>query len=398
MRILHVIPSLSPKQGGPSFALPLIARSLVASGVSVDVATTDDDGLGHRIESLKDSWVERDGYRLRYFPKQTEFYKCSWPFRKWMKGHIRDYDLVHVHAVFSFTSNCASRQARRRKVPYIIRPLGVLNRWGMENRRRWIKSLSFRLIEEPLLRDAAAIHYTSHAEQREAEQTGVQARSAMIPLGIDIDQFAKLPSPELFYVRCPQAAGREVVLFLSRIDPKKGLDLLLPAFAQVKQEHPQALLVIAGNGEAGYVESLQKEADRLGLRDDVLWPGFLGGIDKLSAFAAATVYVLPSHSENFGIALVEALAAGLPCVTTTGVAASEELAEHGAGIVVAAESSAIARALVQLLHDEARRLSVATNAQRFARERFSMLAMGTGLKRLYSELLQAKQLETANNS
>ncbi len=302
-------------------------------------------------------------------------------------AHVRDYDLVHVHAVFSFTSNCAARQAGGHGVPYVIRPLGVLNRWGIENRRRLIKSLSFRFIEQPLLRNAAAMHYTSYAEQREAEHTGVRTRSAMIPLGIDIDQFAKLPSPELFYVRCPQAIKRKIVLFLSRIDPKKGLDLLLPAFVRVKREHSRALLVIAGSGEAGYVQSLQKEADRLGLGNDVLWPGYLGGLDKLSAFAAATVYVLPSYSENFGIALVEALAAGLPCVTTEGVAVAEEVISAEAGLVVNPETNAIAGALNRLLGDSQLQERFSRNGRHLAGERFSSGAMGQSLTHLYEQVV-----------
>ncbi len=384
MHILHVIPSLSPKHGGPSVALPLMARSLVQSGVQVDVATTDDDGPGGRLSVPLGERVERDGYGVFYFRKQTEFYKVSLPFPSWMRRHVREYDLVHIHALFSFTSSAAARAARRAGVPYIIRPLGVLNRWGMENRRRLLKSFSFRFLEQPILQHAAAMHYTARAEQLEAEQCGATAPAAVIPLGLELADFAVLPSPELFLRRCPQAVGRPVVLFLSRIDPKKGIDLLLPAFAQVKLRHPQALLVLAGSGRDEYVRSLQQEAARLGLAGDVAWPGFLAGADKLSALAAATVYVLPSYSENFGIALVEALAAGVPCLTTEGVAVSEDLRERDAGLVVAPQVAPLAAALDQLLSDAALRAQLGVSGRRLAQERFSLLVMGAALKKLYS--------------
>ena len=386
MRVLHVIPSLSPRHGGPSVALPLIARSLVKGGVIVDVATTDDDGPGGRFDVLLGRREERDGFGVFHFGNQTEFYKVSLPFRSWVRRHAAEYDVVHIHALFSHTSIAAARAARRCGVPYVIRPLGVLNRWGMQNRRRWLKSLSFRFIEQPILRHAAAMHYTSRAEEREAAQSGATAPAAVIPLGIDLGQFERLPDAGLFLRRFPRAAGRTLVFFLSRLDEKKGLDLLLPAFAQIKAKHPAAMLVLAGRGEEAYVAALKKESEQLALADDVLWPGFLAGEEKLSAFAASTMFVLPSYSENFGIALVEALAAGLPCLTTEGVAVSEDVREREAGVVVAAGLGEVAAGLERILSDGPLRQRLGTNARRLAEERFSFEAMGTALKALYQQL------------
>jgi len=387
LRVLHVIPSLSPTHGGPSVALPLMVRSLVSQGVTVDVATTDDDGPGRRINVPLNKRLEQDGYGLFFLRKQTEFYKVSLPFSHWMAAHVAEYDLVHVHALFSYTGNCAARHARRRGVPYVVRPLGVLNRWGMENRRRLLKSLSFHFVEKPILRHAAAMHYTSDAEQREAEQAGATAPAAVIPLGIDLSEFERLPGPYLFLQRCPQAQSRMLVLFLSRLDFKKGLDLLLPAFAKVIRKYPRAMLVIAGNGNIDFLNGLKREAQRLGIADDILWPGFLSGADKLSAFAAASAFVLPSYSENFGIALVEALAAGLPCVTTEGVAVSEDLRERDAGVVVPCDVAVLAAALDRVLGDGALRARLGGNARRLAAERFSLAAMGAALKELYQRIL-----------
>ena len=164
----------------------------------MDVATTDDNGPGACLPvPLKES-VPQDGWNTFYFRKQTEFYKVSWPFRRWVQQHAPDYDLVHIHALFSFTSNCAARAARRAAVPYIIRPLGVLNSWGMKNRRRLLKSFSFRFVEQPILRHAVAMHYTSYAEQIEAEQSGVTAPALVVPLGIDVGEYQKLPGPNRF--------------------------------------------------------------------------------------------------------------------------------------------------------------------------------------------------------
>ena len=390
MRVLHVIPSLSAKHGGPSVALPLIARSLVQSGVAVDVATTDDDGPGGRLEVPIEQRVQQDGYGLFYFRKQTEFYKVSLPLHRWLQRHVCDYDLVHIHALFSFASVSAARAARRAGVPYIIRPLGVLNRWGMQNRRRRLKSLSFKFVERPILKHAAAIHYTADAERQEAEQAGARATAAVLPLGIDVCQFGHLPPASVFLERFPLARGREVVLFLSRVDAKKGFDLLLPAFSQVRARRPGALLVVAGNGHVDYVNQLKAEAEQLGIGQDILWTGFLGGTEKLAAFSAASVFVLPSHSENFGIALVEALAAGLPCIATGGVAVSEQMQKYAAGVVAPAEIGPLADAMDQVLGDASLRARLGSNARQMANEEFSLATMGKGLLRLYSDIVTAR--------
>ena len=390
MRVLHVIPSLSPLDGGPSVAVPLIACALGQAGVHVEIATTDDDGPNRRLNIPLGERVDRDGYAVRYFRKQTEFYKVSLGFRKWARRHADEYDLLHIHALFSHTSIAAAHAARRARVPYLIRPLGVLNRWGMPNRRRLLKSLSFRFIEQPVLRHAAAIHYTACAEQIEATQSGVTAPPAVVPLGIDVRQFQNLQGPDRFWMKFPQTRGREFVLFLSRLDAKKGLDLLLPAFAK-RSKFPQVLLVIAGPGEEAYVRNLREQAARLGIADAIVWAGFLDSLDKLAAFAAATLFVLPSHSENFGIALVEALAAGLPCITTTGVAISDHVQRCDAGLVAPCDASAIAVALQRILGDSQLRMRLGANAHRLAAERFSLVTMGLALHGEYQRILSEKK-------
>ena len=389
MRVLHVIPSLAAVHGGPSVALSLIARSLVQAGVEVDVATTDDDGPGRRIaEVASGQRVEREGYGTCFFPKQSEFYKVSLPFSHWLSRNAQRYDLIHIHALFSYLSTSAARIARRRQVPYIVRPLGVLNEWGIKNRRRILKSASFRFVEAPILRHASAIHYTSRIEQEEAERSGASAgKAVIIPLGIEIDKYRNLPGPERFLDRFPQLRGRSVVLFLSRIDPKKGLDLLLPAFATASKRHPSAVLVVAGNGEKSYVRSLQGKASELGIAADILWPGHLGETDKLSALAAATVFVLPSYSENFGIALVEALAAGLPCITTTGVAIAGEISAADAGIVAEPKIDSLACALDRLLSDLELRRKYADRGQNLAHNRFFAERMSQALLSLYQKVV-----------
>jgi glycosyltransferase involved in cell wall biosynthesis len=177
-----------------------------------------------------------------------------------------------------------------------------------------------------------------------------------------------------------------IALYLSRLDPKKNVEGLLRAFASCVPGMPDVRLAIAGEGAPDYVESLHRLARDLGLGERVLWTGRLDGDVKAGAFAAATLFVLPSHSENFGIAAAEALMAGLPCVLGKGVAISGEVAAAGAGLSVTTEPQDIARALRELLADEARRAEMGRRAAVLAADRYSLGAMGARLAQLYEEI------------
>ncbi len=482
MKILHVIPSLSAVHGGPSRAMHLIEQALLGQGVEVEIATTDDDGSGRRVAIVSEvvslpevnslptcgeGWggdesfplpasptydfarasarSESESFRTsgggvnpqgwgvrRYFPKRTEFYKVSPGFARWVFRHVRDYDLIHIHALFSFTSIAAAWAARWAGVPYVVRPLGTLNQYGVTKRRPWLKRLSLKLIEAPILRHAAAVHFTAEAEQREAEALGIPMRGVVIPLGVEVlspsrpppqvgegikgcpslvgegikgcpslvgeDATAKNSLPTCgegwggeclnpLWVQFPQLAGKRVVLFLSRLDAKKNLEGLLKAFGLLADEIPDLHLLVAGDGEPAYVAGLKKLAENLRLADRVTWAGHLDGELKASAFAAASVFALPSYSENFGIAAAEALLAGLPCVLGEGVAIAGEVAQAGAGVTVSPEPQSIAGGLATLLADERLRVDMAHKAAAFAREKYSVEAMGAELVRLYEGIV-----------
>ena len=387
MKVLHVIPSLSLKHGGPSVALPLMARALESMGVEVSVATTDDDGPGLRTPAPIGTPVVVAGSTRYYFRRQVEFYKYSHPLAVWLADSVAKFDVVHVHALFSHASVAGARAARRARVPYVVRPLGVLGTYGMSRRRPLLKRLSFHWIERKLLRDAAAIHYTSESERDEAEQQGVTGASVVIPLGLDLAGFDHLPGREAFLRRWPCATGRKVVLFLSRIDPKKGLEVLIEAFVEVKRMEPRALLAIGGAGDASVLAALRRRVESRGLASDVLWLGFLDEPSKLEAFGGADAFVLPSLSENFGIAAVEALAAGLPSVLTEEVGVSRGVAAAKAGLVVAGEPREVSTALLRILGEAGLAEALSRNAQALVRESYSLEAMGRNLKRLYEDIL-----------
>ena len=380
MRVLHVIPSVALEQGGPSFVIRLIAGGLASAGVAVDIATTVGSGEVNGCEPIE------AGVKYLYLRRQCSFYKFSWPLSRWLSINIGSYDLVHIHGLFSFPAVAAAYWAHRRGIPYVVRPLGTLSRWGFENRRPWLKQASFRWIEARILRDAAAVQYTTMEEQVDAERLRIHHRPVVIPNPYEVP--ANLPSSlGSFVSRFPALAGKTAILFLSRIDRKKGLDLLLPAFAELRRGHPEAALVIAGDGDRALVAQLHDQARELGIENDILWTGFLHGKDKADALQACAVFVLPSYSENFGVAVVEAMAAGLPVVVSDQVGVHREITRAGAGLVCPCSSEHFATAIGELLDNRTAAREMGVRGAVFARENYSLATVTARLIDLYQSIL-----------
>jgi glycosyltransferase involved in cell wall biosynthesis len=189
-----------------------------------------------------------------------------------------------------------------------------------------------------------------------------------------------------FCRRYPQLRGRHIILFLSRLDEKKGLDLLLRAFVDVRRRVPSASLVIAGDGRRDFVGRVKAEAEVLGIAADVVWTGFLTGEDKRAAFADASMYVLPSYSENFGISVAEAMAAGLPVVVSDQIGIHGDIANREAGLVVRCDVKALTRAMLQLLNDADLRVSLGRNGKHLAATKYSQETVTGKVLGLYNRI------------
>lgn len=386
MRVLHVIPSVSAVHGGPSRALKLMTEGLAARGIQVDVATTDDDGAGHLAVALGKP-ISENGVRTWFFRRQTRFYKVSLPLTRWLARNVASYDLVHIHALFSYSSTAAAWLAKRQRVPYVLRPLGTLNRWGMEKHHARYKRLSLALVERRIIEGATLVHYTSTQEQREAEELGIHPPSAVIPVGIPLLQEGPYRSEAWVAARAPRLRDRTRILFLSRLDPKKGVELLFGALARVKRAGRNVALVIAGSGDPKYVETLTALASQLNVNGEAVWTGQVGGDEKEALLRAADLFVLPSHSENFGIAAVEAMAAGLPVIVTDRVGIHPEIAASGAGIVIQPDEESLAFAIEELIDNPAARREMGARGWALARDKFSVEAMTNGLMEAYGRVM-----------
>jgi len=356
---------------------------LSAAGVKITTLTTDHE---FALYGAADTPEVLDGVRRFYARKWLSPYKVAPGLVPQLLRCVPAHDVVHIHGLFTFSTTASALAARHRGVPYIVRPLGSLYRYGLHTRRPRLKRLSLTMVEGPILRGAAAVHFTSQAERDEASAIGQPMRGVVIPLGVDADD-----GPPVAPLQHAALAGRRAILFLAQLDPRKNLEALIDAIAASLKLRDTCALVVAGAGEPGYVASLKARAEAAGLSDRTLWLGHVEGAQKRAVLAAADLFVLPSFMENFGIAVVEALLAGLPCVLGEGVAIASAIERSGAGITVPPEASAVAHAMERILDDgPAFAHAMGLRARQLAESEFSTAAMVQRLIALYEEVRRTR--------
>jgi glycosyltransferase involved in cell wall biosynthesis len=353
-------------------------------GVEAEIATTDDDaGTSAPPFSAR---AEHSSVPVRFFPRRRSRlqllhrYAFSPLFASWLERHAIDYDLLHVHALFSHLPGIAMRIARRHGVPYISRPLGQLGRWPLRQSALQ-KKLYLRLIESRNLRDADAIHFVSESERAEAQVFGSMKQGIVIPHGMDLPVL--LPrARETLRSQLHLPADQKLVLFLGRLHPKKGIDWLLRALAQLPA--PRPILLLAGEGD--YRAELERLAVRLGIEGHLRWLGHVEGAQKQLCLQGADLFALTSHHENFGVAVLEALAAGASVLVSDQVALGEGIRRHRLGTVVPLEIAAIRAGLALGLAPPAG--DDATRRRAFVREHYSWPENARALDQLYRQVLQ----------
>jgi glycosyltransferase involved in cell wall biosynthesis len=374
LNILHVIGSTAPRYGGPSLAVRAMAAGVASRGAKVTVAATNADGPG-RLDVPLDRAVIENGVEYRHFePSLPGEWKFSWSLTRWLFAHAARFDVLHVHAAFSYSTMAGCRAAWHAGVPYVLRPLGTLDPWSLGH-RSWKKRPYYGLIERAHLERASAIHVTSESEAAAITRLGFGRLTHVIPLGVDI------PAG----VGAPRAThdGPVRLLFLSRLHPKKELPVIFRAVRRLVDDGAAVRLTVAGTGDAPYEAELRAQVASLGLGAHVDFVGHIEGEAKWAAFADADIYLLPSRQENFGIAVAEAMAAGLPVIVSDQVAISTDVLEADAGEVVAIDPEALANAIARLAGDDVRRARLGANAAKLARDRYSWSHTTDQLMSLY---------------
>jgi len=387
MRVLHVIPAVAPRYGGPSRAIVQMCGALQEQGSELLIATTDADGPG-RLQIELDRRILFNGVPTIFFSRQwSEALKYSYPLARWLDSNVKKFDLVHIHAVFSHACLAAARSCRRNRVPYIVRPLGTLDPWSLQQ-KRFRKRLFWQLAAKRMLGEAAAIHYTADAERRLAEHALDLKRGVVIGLGVDSALLRNESGAGLFRQSQPSLGSHPFVLVMSRIHPKKGLELLLRSFMEViaEKRFQHWRLVIAGDGDPAYIQSLKQLVRENRVEPHILFPGWLEGAEKVSALRSADLLALASHQENFGLCVVESLACGVPVLVSTEVNLCREIEAARAGWVTRLNPKDLKEALQGALQDKEERQQRGLAGRELARRRFSWPAIARELIDLYQRI------------
>jgi len=352
VRILEIIGTVDPRHGGAIEGLLRQSNVRDRRGLETHIASLDGPeapwvlecpvktfGLGSRMRTFRGPFWERYGYAPRFAP--------------WLRENVTNYDIVVVNGLWNYATLASRRVLPASSVPYVVFSHGMLDPWFRNNDRvkHAFKQLLWLVSEGPLLANARAVLFTSEAEME-------LARSAFWPYRVhgrivgygtaDIEGNPTIQKAA-FRRAMPALGDRPFLLFLGRIHPKKGCDILIDAFARVCGAQPELDLVIAGPDQNGLRAVLEPVARASGIAERIHWPGMLTGDAKWGALRDCRAFVLPSHTENFGVAVAEALAAGRPVLISDKVNICREVQADGAGMVCSDDVADVSRMLREFL-------------------------------------------------
>lgn len=391
MKVLHVIPSVCDRSGGPAQAIFPMCRALEAKGIETLLVTTD---AGMDLDSSNLSGpIRMKNVSTMFFPSQWgKSFKFSRPMSVWLDENVRGFDIVHIHAVFNHACIAAARACRKHGVPYVVRPLGTLDPWSM-SQKRLMKSAFWTLTGQRMLRGASAVHYTTRAEREAAEESLKISRGSVVPLGIDLDIAESTVNAGPVSIAPP---ADPYVLVLSRLHPKKGLDVLLDAFLAITEEErfERWRLVLAGDGPDDYVRLLKRKAEVGRAASIVSFPGWLEGETKKRFLQGASVLALPSHRENFGLCVLEALTCGVPVVISEFVNLAETIEAAGAGWVGTLDRESLVRILSEAMGSDSERAKRGEAGRTLSR-RFTWSEVANELLGLYKQITTSREVEVA---
>ena len=344
MRILRVIHSTDRRNGGPIEGAIQVTKVLAEMGHVTEMASLDAPDA---------PWFPELPFPVHPFGPAKSEYGYSGGLIPWLRRNAGRYDHVIVHGVWQFHSLAVRQALHGQDTPYVVYTHGMLDPWFKQAYplKHLKKSLYWPWAESRVLRDAQAVLFTTEEERLLARQSfqPYRCREIVVSYGTGNPPGDPAVQRELFFQSFPDLRGKRLILFLSRLHVKKGCDLLLDAFAGVAGQDPDLRLVMAGPDNYGLQASLEASARDKGIADRISWPGMLSGDLKWGAFHAAEVFALPSHQENFGIAVAEALACGVPVLISDKVNIWREVEADGAGLVAPDDSAGTARLLGQWL-------------------------------------------------
>lgn len=370
MKILHCITDLNLSSGGPSLSVWSLVAGLRELQIDAEIVTFQSKqhkdeliGEGSFLNTIPSPLFRRFGYSASF----NNFLQTT------------SHEIFHGHSLWQYPVHAMAKTGRKKNLPYIIAPRGTLEPWSLKV-GKWKKKLALALYQRNDLAKAACIHATAQKEAENIRKLGFKNPIAIIPNGINISEFPVKPAMI--------KKEKQTILFLSRLHPKKGIENLIEAWNQTKRSLRQNWQIeIAGNGEQNYIASLQKLIETKGLQEEIKIIGPQYGDAKLKAYHRADMFVLPTYGENFGNVVIEALACGVPVITTKGTP-WEELNTRNAGWWIDIGVQSLVKALDEALHlPEEQRIQMGQNGRKLVEEKYSIEAVAAQMIQLYKWIL-----------
>jgi glycosyltransferase involved in cell wall biosynthesis len=391
LRVLHLAEGVGFRHGGPGIDIPNYCQAMAALGAEITLCVAWNDELdrpdcvlGRTVWGYpNDGKFQVLGFRAMA-PKRWRLAPRLLP---WLWRRIGGFDVVHLHSLYSFPVFQGALFSAAFGKPFVISTHGVL---APVQRRvsRKLKAVYGALLLRPLLPRAAAMVFSSKQERIEAGGLVSRLSGEVIPYGIALDRYDSLPPRGRFRAQYLDGWSGPLILYLGRLNAKKGIDVLIPAFQRLISDGLDARLAICGFADPpSYFGNLARLIQDLQIADKVILTGEVNENDKLSAFSDADLFVLPSRSENFGSAMFEAMACRLPVIVSTGVDLHSEVSQSGAGLVVALDPDALAAAMTRMIENVALRNSASSAARSLALQ-YSNGRTAERLLALYASLLK----------
>jgi glycosyltransferase involved in cell wall biosynthesis len=411
MKVLHVATTLGPENGGAAVACIELCVALAERGHQVEIFTTTVD--------IPPSWDVRRNQPFNYRGINIHFFPVWGPNYYWISPalfvalwkKIRKFEVIHIHSLYRIHLPVTAWICRFFRRPYLVKPHGSLDPF-LFRYRRWRKIPHEFLFDRSAYAHAAAIHYVADEERRLAESTklvkSIKTKGIVVPSAVVVPEGAfsgerdkanvSSLAIERLILRFPELKDKVIILFLGRLNFKKGIDILVAAFAIVKKTISKAHLLIVGPDSEGYGNQIKIWLREHDVVAETTFTGMLLGDEKMAAFHLASVFVLPSYTENFGIAIVEAMIHGSPVVISNKVNIWREIEEAGAGLVTECDVGQTADAILHVLTDEKLSLSLSANGARLAKERFTWHAAAEKMEAVYKDILEANGLILRSNN
>lgn len=382
MKVLFVTAGLSLERGGSTKVVLGLAESLAQKGVEISIFSP----IEKNNQALSVSYIP--GVNIRFFPSGifSKFWTSySLPLRKALMQEVFNFDLIHIHEIWHYPHFSAYKACKFWEKPYIVTIHGALEPWCL-NHKKLKKKFYWHVIQRKILQEASGLHAITREEVKNIKKLVNNHKIFLIPNGINVEEFKNPPEKEYIEYLYPELKGKKIILFMGRIHPIKGLDLLAKSFGLVLKKRRDVQLVIAGPDSYGYKTKIMRELENSNAIAYTTFTGFLKGKEKLAILNRADIFVLPSYSEGFPISVLEAMVCELPVVITK-QCNFYEIEEKGAGKVINISEDELSKVLVELLDNPELCKEMGKRGKKLVMEKYTWSKVADKMITTYEEIL-----------